>query len=456
MSAVSCEGKPGIEQSGGGQPNILFIMVDDLGPEWVGCYGGEGIATPNIDRLARDGIRFRNAYSMPKCTPTRATLLTGQYPFRTGWVNHWDVPRWGAGCHFDWRHYTSFARVLREAGYATAAAGKWQINDFRVTPDAMVRHGFDEYCMWTGFETGNPPSAERYRDPYLHTKEGSRTYKGRFGEDVFCDFLIDFMKRNKARPMLMYYPMCLTHGPLTSTPLKKDVADKTEMFRAMVEYCDHVVGRLVGAMEEIGIRDKTIIFWTTDNGTEGGIRNRMNGRRVTGGKGKISETGCAAPFIVNCPGMVRSGVVTEELTDFTDMYPTFAELAGARIPEGAVIDGRSIAPLILGKSERTDRRWIMAMGGGVARLQAGRVVPEVEYADRVIRDKRYKLWVAKGGNRLFDLIADPGEEENLIDSDDPAVVQAREKLEAVAKTFPTKDAVPQYDPTPAQSWDKKK
>jgi len=143
------------------KPNILFVMVDDLGPEWISCYGAEGIETPYIDELARKGMKFENAYSMPKCTPTRAALLTGQYPFRNGWVNHWDVPRWGAGCHFDWKYYTSFATVMKKAGYTTFAGGKWQINDFRVQKDAMQKHGFDDYCMWTGWESNNSPSQKR-------------------------------------------------------------------------------------------------------------------------------------------------------------------------------------------------------------------------------------------------------------------------------------------------------
>ncbi len=188
------------------KPNILFIMADDLGKEWISCYGAEGIETPNIDKLAAGGMRFENVYCMPQCTPTRATLLTGQYPYNNGWVNHWDVPRWGAGCHFDWNHNTTFAKVMKTAGYKTAAAGKWQVNDFRVTPDAMEKHGFDDWCMWTGYETGVDASAERYWDAYLNTREGSKTYEGQFGEDVFTDFLIDFMKKNKDEPMMMYYP----------------------------------------------------------------------------------------------------------------------------------------------------------------------------------------------------------------------------------------------------------
>ena len=450
--AVGCLGGAKVGGGKAGRPNILFIMLDDLGPEWVSCYGSQEIETPNVDKLAKDGIRFTNAYSMPKCTPTRATLLTGQYPFRHGWVNHWDVPRWGAGCHFDWRRYTTFAHVLKKAGYATAVAGKWQINDFRVTPDALVKCGFDEYCMWTGYESQNPPSAKRYWNPYLHTKDGSKTYKDQFGEAVFTDFLIDFMKRHKDEPMMLYYPMCLPHGPLTTTPLSPNVTDKRDMFKAMVTYCDRILGKLVKALDDLGLRENTIIIWTTDNGTSGGISARMNGRTVKGGKGKISENGCGAPFIVNCPGSVPAGVVTDSLTDFTDMLPTFAELGGAKLP-ATEIDGKSIAPYILGKSKDTPRDWIMAMGGGVAKLKGKRVVPAVEYADRVIRDKQYKLWVTDKGNKLFDMINDPGEQTDLIVGTDPAVVKARKKLEAVVKQFPSKDGVPQYDPTPGQPWD---
>ncbi len=440
------------------KPNILFIMADDLGPEWVGCYGSESIETPNIDKLAAGGMQFANAYSMPQCTPTRATLLTGQYPFRHGWINHWDVPRWGAGCHFDPKHNPSFGRVMKSAGYATAIAGKWQINDFRVQPKILIEHGFDEYCMWTGYESGNPPSGKRYWDPYIHTAEGSKTYGGKFGEDVFADFLIDFMKRHKDKPMMLYYPMCLPHGPMTTTPLAPDVADRVGRHKAMVRYIDHITGKLVAALEALGIRDNTIIIWTTDNGSGGGIVGRMKGRDVRGGKAKASENGICAPFIVNGPSLVPAGVKTDALTDFTDMLPTFAELGGAELPKGATLDGKSIAKLLLGKADDSPREWIMAMGSHPGTVNAaGRVVPVHEYRDRVLRDKQYKLWIDTAGQsaKLFDLLADPGETNNLIDSTDPKHVAARKKFEAVAATFPKTDGHPRYDPTPPQPWDRK-
>jgi arylsulfatase A-like enzyme len=456
MSPAGCQSQTAKHIDSLKRPNILFIMVDDLGPEWLSCCGGQEMKTPNIDKLAEGGMQFSNAYSMAQCTPTRATLLTGQYPFRHGWVNHWDVPRWGAGCHFDPRHNFTFARVLKTVGYATAAAGKWQINDFRVQPDAMQQHGFDEHCMWTGYETNNPPSANRYWDPYINTKKGSRTYKGKFGTDVFVDFLIDFMKRHKDGPMMLYFPMCLTHGPLTNTPLDPDAKGKIERHKAMVRYTDHAVGRLVKALDELNIRGNTIVFFTTDNGSSRGISARMNGRLVKGGKATIGEPGVRAPFIVNCPGLVPAGVRTDALTDFTDMFPTFAELAAAKIPTDVVIDGRSIAKLILGKADDSPRDWIMAMGFGAAKLADGRVIGAKEHADRVVRNKRHKLWLLDGKPaKFFDILADPAETNNLLKSNDPDVLAARKKLQAVARSFPEKDGTPKYDHTPPQPWDKK-
>lgn len=440
------------------KPNILFILVDDLGKEWIGCYGAEGIETPAIDQLAATGMKFNNAWCMPQCTPTRVTLLTGQYPFRHGWTNHWDVPRWGAGGHFDAQQNTSYAWVLRAAGYTTCAAGKWQIDDFRVEPAAMDEAGFDDWCMWTGYEAQNPPSGNRYWDPYIHIKgQGSRTHAGKFGPDVYCNHLIDFIGKNKEKPMLLYYPMALTHGPLTTTPDNKDERDKRRLFTGMVRYTDKLVGKLVAALEDAGIRDQTIIIFTTDNGTGGNSNTRL-GRVVRGGKAKMSEqNGTAMPFLVNCPGTVPSGVTTDALVDFTDMLPTFAELGGAKLPLDRKIDGQSFAPLILGQADDGPRTWIMSMGGGAAALRGGRVVPRLAYDDRVLRDKRYKLWIGTDRRpvKLFDLIRDPWEERNLIESQDAADRAALERLAAIAATFPDKDGAPIYDKNPPQPWDRK-
>ncbi len=437
------------------KPNIVFIMVDDLGKEWVGCYEGQGIETPNIDALAAGGMRFTSAYSMPQCTPSRVTLLTGQYPWRTGWVNHWDVPRWGVG-YFDPKHYTTVARVLKSAGYATAAAGKWQINDFRVTPDAMAQHGFDDWCMWTGYEAQKPPSAERYWDAYINTPQGSKTYKGKFGPDLYADFLIDFARKHRDEPMFLYFPMCLTHGPLVSTPDEPNVTQTYAKHKAMVRYTDKLLGRLVDAIDDLGIRDNTILIFTTDNGSSGGLTGTLNGHKVKGGKGKKWEAGVCEPFIVNGPGRVPAGVVTDALTDFTDLLPTFAELGGAALPQDTELDGVSIAPLLLGKASDSPRQWIMALGHGPAKLDDKGVRGQYDYASRVIRDKRYKVWVDEQAKitQLYDLKTDPWEQKNLIQSSEPDHIQAKRKFQKVVYAMPAKDARPKYTPRPANPWDR--
>jgi arylsulfatase A-like enzyme len=182
----------------------------------------------------------------------------------------------------------------------------------------------------------------------------------------------------------------------------------------------------------------------------------MNGRAVKGGKASLAEAGVREPFIVNCPSLVPAGVKTDALTDFTDMIPTFAELAGARLPGDVIIDGRSIAKLISGKKKDSDRRWIMAMGFGPAKIADGRVKTKKTFTDRVVRDKRYKLWVENGKSlKLFEILSDPAEKNNIIDNPDLKVAAARTKLEAVVQSFPRTDASPKYDPTPPQPWDRK-
>ena len=184
-------------------------------------------------------------------------------------------------------------------------------------------------------------------------------------------------------------------------------------------------------------------------------RGTLNGRIVRGGKGKESEAGCCEPFIVNCPGIVPKGKVTDALTDFTDMLPTFAELGGAKLSDKFPIDGKSIAKVMLGKAKDSPRQWIMALGHGAAKLDAKGVRGQADYATRVIRDKQFKVWVSNERKiiRLHDLKADPFEETNLLDSTDDAHQVALKKFQALIDAMPAKDARPKYDPRKTNSWD---
>jgi len=443
------------------KPNILFIMVDDLGKEWLSCYGSDVIKTPNIDNLAAEGMTFNNAYSMPSCTSSRTTLLTGKYPWRNGYVNHWDVPRWGVA-YFDWKkkENTTFARLMKNLGYATYAAGKWQINDFRVEPQAMKKHGFDDWAMWTGSETGNEPSETRFYDAYVNTPEGSKTYAGKFGPDIYTDSLINFMGKHKKEPMCLYYPMALVHRPWVTTPDEPRVKSRLDRHKAMVRYADKMVGKLIKSLEDLEIRDRTIVIFTTDNGTTGGrvgFTATRNGVTVPGAKGELNEAGVCTPFIVNCPGMVPEGVETDALTDFSDILPTFLELGGGEIPKGFVTDGVSIASLILGEEKGAKRKWIMSLGGGAGRLTKDGVRGSEVFGERVIRDKHYKVWVSTKKNivRLYDLQRDPWEKVNLLEGNPKEYKKVLQKFQAVVRALPNKDAYPIYEKRAANKWDMK-
>ena len=445
------------------QPNIVLILVDDLGKEWISSYGAQDIQTPHIDALADSGIRFTNVYGMPQCTPTRLSILTGQYPFRHGWVNHWDVPRWGGGAHFDETMNPSIGLQLKKAGYSTCIAGKWQIDDFRVEPDALTRNGFDEFCMWTGYETGIEASAERYQEPYLFTKEGAKTYEGRFGPDVLVDFIESFIQRHAEEPFFVYYPMVLTHTPLINTP-DETAEDNLGKHKAMVRYTDKLTGRIVDILEAEGIRDNTIIIWTTDNGTTGQVSGTRLQQLVKGAKMRTWEAGTCMPFIINWPAQIKEGRVSDALIDFTDFYPTLMDLAGVepveQIALGNVIepiDGQSFKEVLLDPQADSSRDWILSMGGGNrAKLTDAGVENEYSFRDRVLRNKQYKLYVNTSGepDHFFDVINDPWEENNLIGQINADELQKNyDLLTAVIKTFPKTDNDPKYKPNPLQDWD---
>lgn len=444
-------------------PNIILILVDDLGKEWLSCYGAEDIQTPNIDKLAKSGMLFNNAYGMPQCTPSRVTLLTGQYPYRHGWVNHWDVPNWGGGAHFDESLNPSLVAEMKKAGYRTCIAGKWQIDDFRVEPDALSKIGFDEFCMWTGREKGNPlPSGQRYHSPYIFTKDGSKTYKEEYGPDVFKDFICDFIKANKENPMFIYYPMVLTHTPFVNPPYES-ATDNLGKHKAMVKYTDKITQDIVNTIENAGIRENTIIIWTTDNGTTGKITGKRNGMKVKGGKAKTTEVGICLPFIVSCPSLIDSNTVSNALIDFTDVLPTCLDLGGVDMGKEYKadnnthdIDGVSFKQVLL-DNETTKREWILSMGGGNnAKLTDKGVENKYVFRDRVIRNERFKLRIDSKRKAIafYDLLQNPNENINLIDSlNTPIRKENFDQLHEVCKSFPKQDADPKYVNNPAQKWD---
>ena len=411
------------------KPNIIFIMVDDMGRDWVSCYGAAH-PTPNVDRLAREGVRYETAWGTPICTPTRVTLLTGQYPFRHGWVQHYDVPRWGgAGLRPD--RFTTFARVLRDAGYATAIGGKWQINHLGKQPGILKQHGFDEHCVWPGVEEGRPETTERFWDGFLVTN-GKRG-KVPYGPDAINRFLVDFMKRHKDRPFLLYYPMLLTHGPHTTTPMNREKAPegKPALYAGNVTYMDHLVGKLVSAVDELGLKERTLIVFTGDNGSAS--PGSLQGESYPKGKGREADWGVHVPFIVRAPSLVpQAGLATRDLVDFTDIYPTFVELSGATLPAGVPLDGKSLVPSISGDDDPFKKRnWIYSQIGTF----------------RMVRDWQYLLDNREGFYQLSDgrnAVTDLLQTKNLFTSQERVIPGRRARLQKILDRFPP-NAGPPFD-----------
>ena len=392
-------------QSDAKRPNILFILLDNVGKDWFRCYGSQENVTPHIDRLACTGLKVRNFFVTPVCSTTRVMLLTGRYPFRTGWHTHHDPAIYGGG-YFDWNREICLARVLQSAGYATCIAGKWQINDLfdPQQKEALSKHGFDEHCIFPEGKKGHPAHKQRYWDPYV-LKNGERLdTQGQFGPDIFTDFLIDYMRRHREEPFFAYYSTILTHIPVVSTPENQGSAlSPRKKFAGMVHYADHLIGKLVSALEELGLRDNTILFITADNGTDNGtdqgdyqsLGGRINGRISEEGIYSLTERGINLPLIVNCPALVPGGRESDYLTDATDILPTLAELAGARLPDKVVIDGRSFASHLLGRTAKEPwRPWCMTQ----------------YHKTRVIRGQRFKLYST---GAFYDLSEDPLEKHDL-------------------------------------------
>lgn len=439
--AFSCKEKTESVVAEEKQPNFIFILVDDLGKEWFPSYGASEIETPKIDALVNKSIKFNNVYSMPQCTPSRVALITGQYPYSNGWVNHYDTPRWGHGANFDADKNPSFAKALQQAGYKTCIAGKWQINDFRIEPNAMQKAGFDAFFMWTGYESGNKPSDKRYWDPYIFSKTGSKTYEGKFGPDLFSDFIINFMNANKENPFCVYYPMVLTHSPFVHTPLEPNVKTKYEKHQAMVRYTDFIIGKILDNLEKSGLADNTYLVFTTDNGTSPSIIGKRNGVYIRGGKAYLTENGINSPFILKTPG--NKHFETNALVDFTDMFPTFLDLAGVENPSNLKLDGYSFANVLKDKTNKSDRDYILSMGGLPGHInKAGYLENAIQFRDRVLRDEKYKVYVdtLQQIHRLFDMENDPYETNNLID---------KAEMKQVLNAFKTKvDALPKLDNNP--------
>jgi arylsulfatase A len=396
------------------RPNIVLIMADDFGYECVTANGGQSYQTPQLDRLAATGMRFEQCHVQPLCTPTRVQLMTGQYNVR----NYIEFGSMDPKA-------TTFAHVLKGAGYATGICGKWQLG---VASDSPQRFGFDDAFLWHHMRRES-----RYPSPGFEHNGVAKDYKGGYGPKVVNDFALDFITRHKDRPFFLYYPMLLTHSPFQPTP---DGADwdpsagergnnHAKNFAGMVAYMDKMVGRLVARLDELGLRDNTLVVFLGDNGTGVDITSKFKGQSYAGGKGRSTARGTHVPLIANWPGKISAGKVNGDLVASVDLLPTICAAAGVTVPSTIPPDGQSFLPQLLG-NKSAPREWAYfwyAPDGGAK--------PKYEFA----MTTEYKLY--RDGT-FFDLGADRFEEKPLrADKLSGAAAAAALKLQAALDQYAT-------------------
>ncbi len=310
-------------------------------------YGG-AFQTPHIDALAAGGTRFEHCYATPLCGPSRATCLTGRYVFRTGMRTNTDA-------HNMSREEIMVPAVLKPAGYVTASVGKWS-----QVLGMPADWGFDEHLHFPASGLYWASQGRGYQ-----VNGAKKELRDRYLPDVMHEFLVDFITRHKGEPFYVHYALSHMHRDILRTPDSKPggQSDETELYADNNAYMDKLVGQLVAALDRLGLREKTLLVFVGDNGTadQGSEAATVNGRALSGKKGTMLEGGSRVPMIVNWPGTTPAGRVLKDLTDFTDFLPTFADLAGAKLPE-VKLDGHSFAAQIKGQPG-TPREWAFVQLG---------------------------------------------------------------------------------------------
>lgn len=428
------------------KPNILFILTDDLGWTDLGCFGSQFYETPNIDRLASQGMRFTNAYSAcTVCSPTRASVLTGQYPARlhlTDWIAGHNrpyaklkVPEWTQRLSPE---IPNLAKILKGQGYATASIGKWHLGAEDCWPE---KQGFD--LNVGGSHRGQPPS---YFSPYKmeSIKDGP---SGEFLSDRLTDEAIQFIEKNKNRPFFVYLPHYAVHTPLAAKPevmakyeAKRDPKGlhSNAKYAGLIESVDDSVGRLLRKLEELKLDKNTIVVFTSDNG---GLMGSTSNAPLRVGKGSAYEGGVRVPLIVRWPGVTESGSESKVPVISADFYPTFLSAAGceseARKPE---VDGESLRPLM----DRTAGLKRDTIYWHYPHYHPGGATPHGALREG---DLRLVEFFEDNHVELYDLKADVSEAKDLASERPQKAAELRAKLQAwrerVGAQLPTPN--PAYD-----------
>ncbi|MCC6682378.1 MAG: sulfatase [Phycisphaeraceae bacterium] len=335
------------------RPNVVFLLVDDLGWADLGCTGSTFYQTPNVDHLAAEGVRFTNAYAAcPVCSPTRASILTGRYPARlnlTDWIPGHDhpeaplvVPQFNQQLPLE---EVTIAEVLRDAGYATAAIGKWHLGG----KDYFPQHqGFD--LNVAGNHMGQPAKGGYYDASLIESMPPG--HEGQYLTDALTDEACKWIEANRQRPFFLYMSYYVVHTPIEGKPEKvekykalarEDNPQHNPGYAAMVETMDDSVGVIRAKLAELGIADRTIVIFMSDNG---GLSHVTSNAPLRDGKGWLYEGGIREPMIVYAPGVTRAGTLEDTQVISTDFFPTILDLLGLPLQLDLHLDGISFAPLL--------------------------------------------------------------------------------------------------------------
>ena len=368
------------------KPNIIFILADDLGIGNVSAYGADNFKTPNIDQLAKEGVLYNRAFTAPLCGPSRALIMTGRYAYRTGATNQ------DATAQMKPDVEVMMPKILKTAGYVTSCVGKWG-----QLPLGPAEFGFDDYLRFFG--SGVFWEKAEKKVPYRENGEDKILSGNQYMPDLMHNHVVNFIAENKNKPFYLYYPISHVHGDIVATPdSKADTKEPLALFSDNIDYMDKLVGKLIHSLDSLKLREKTMIIFMGDNGTAANwyANSTINKKVLSGKKGEMKECGGLVPMLINWPGVVSPQQPTNQLIDASDFVPTLAELAGAKLPEGILLDGKSFAGQILGKN-KNERDWIF-----------------VELGNKwYVRDNQWKL---NNTNELFDMSNAPFEEKKIDDS----------------------------------------
>lgn len=410
------------------RPNVVLILTDDQGYGDLGCHGNPHIRTPRLDRFHAESVRFTNFYACPLCAPTRASLLTGRYNYRTGVVDTW------VGLSLMRPEEFTLAERLRAAGYRTGIFGKWHLGDHY--PLRPQEQGFEECLVHKGAGIGgrsNPPG-NRYYDPVLYHNEQEKAYRG-YCTDIFFRAAEEFIQAHAAEQFFVYLPLNVPHVPLEIAAeeilsyTETGIDESTARHYAMLSNLDANFGRLLDNLERLGLARDTIVIFMSDNGPAYGNRYNAGLRDI---KGSVYDGGIKVPFFLRWPAKAKGGVDVDRISASIDVLPTILDLCGVSREPGPDLDGLSLAPLMIGTAAGWPDRTLF--------FQQSR--PDVNNIDMprlfthcAARNQRFKIVMsarpaAERHSRavrfeeteLYDMAADPGERVNLA-AQNPDVVE---------------------------------